>query len=240
MIRVQSYSSAVVKSTTTTDHRPCASLLVLIIIFFSSACSAGGPETGPAINETEKMKAVHALLKKINKPANKTIHSPDGDIIDCVDYHQQPAFDDPLLKAQKRPLSQAEWPEGHNKNSLDMENVQLWSLNGESCPEGTVPIRRTKEQDILRAPSIAAFGRKMSTKRDSSNEAHEHAVGYVKGDSVYYGAKAGINVWAPHVADNSDDFSISQIWITSSSLDNTIEAGWQVEARACFLCSLPE
>ncbi|CAH9071087.1 unnamed protein product [Cuscuta europaea] len=115
---IQGYSSAVVKSKTTIGggHRPCASLFVFIIIILSSAFSTGGLEIrdafhqakrtffGPAINETEKMKAVHALLKKINKPAMKTIHSPDGDIIDCVAYHQQPAFDDPLLKAQEHPL----------------------------------------------------------------------------------------------------------------------------------------
>ena len=37
---------------------------------------------------------------------------------------------------------------------------QLWSLSGESCPEGTIPIRRVTEQDLLRADSISKFGRK--------------------------------------------------------------------------------
>ena len=37
---------------------------------------------------------------------------------------------------------------------------QLWSLSGESCPEGTIPIRRVTEQDLLRANSINKFGRK--------------------------------------------------------------------------------
>ena len=36
---------------------------------------------------------------------------------------------------------------------------QPWHLNGR-CPEGTIPIRRTKEEDLLRAGSIANFGRK--------------------------------------------------------------------------------
>ena len=29
------------------------------------------------------------------------LQSPDGDIIDCVVSHKQPAFDHPLLKGQK-------------------------------------------------------------------------------------------------------------------------------------------
>ena len=37
--------------------------------------------------------------------------------------------------------------------------TQPWHLNGR-CPEGTIPIRRTKEEDLLRAGSAANFGRK--------------------------------------------------------------------------------
>jgi len=29
------------------------------------------------------------------------------------------------------------------------DNFQLWSLSGESCPEGTVAIRRTEEKAIF-------------------------------------------------------------------------------------------
>jgi hypothetical protein len=28
------------------------------------------------------------------------------------------------------------------------------------CPEGTIPIRRTKEEDVLRASSVESYGRK--------------------------------------------------------------------------------
>lgn len=51
---------------------------------------------------------------------------------------------------------------------------------------------------------------------------------FVNGDQ-YYGAKASLNVWAPHVT-NEYEFSLSQIWIISGSFGNdlnTIEAGWQ-------------
>ena len=36
---------------------------------------------------------------------------------------------------------------------------QLWHLNGR-CPAGTIPVRRTKEDDLLRASSIKSYGRK--------------------------------------------------------------------------------
>ncbi|XP_055801331.1 uncharacterized protein LOC129870544 isoform X2 [Solanum dulcamara] len=164
--------------------------------------------------------------------ANKILYllvmqSPDGDVIDCVLSHQQPAFDHPHLRGNK-PMDPPERPKS---NPMKLENFQLWSLSGETCPQGTIPIRRTREKDILRASSLQTFGRKIKTpiQRDTISSAHEHAVGYVSGDE-YYGAKASINVWAPQIS-NQYEFSLSQIWIISGSFAddlNTIEAGWQV------------
>ena len=37
---------------------------------------------------------------------------------------------------------------------------QLWHLNG-NCDEGTIPIRRTKKADVLRAGSIKNYGKKI-------------------------------------------------------------------------------
>ncbi|KAF8399741.1 hypothetical protein HHK36_015612 [Tetracentron sinense] len=158
--------------------------------------------------ELQKLKRIRAHLRKINKPAFKSIQafplskmlffcSPDGDLIDCVVSHEQPAFDHPELKGQK-PLDPPERPKGHNPTgSASSEGFQLWTNSGELCPEGTIPIRRTSEEDILRASSIQRFGRKV--RRDTSSSGHEHAVGYVTGDQ-YYGAKASLNVWAPQVS----------------------------------------
>ena len=55
-----------------------------------------------------------------------------------------------------------------------MESFQLWTDSGEACPEGTIPIRRTREEDILRASSIRRFGRKpRPVRRDSTGSGHE-------------------------------------------------------------------
>ncbi|KAJ6719612.1 hypothetical protein OIU79_007289 [Salix purpurea] len=180
--------------------------------------------------ELRKLEIIREHLDKINKPAVKSIQSPDGDLIDCVLSHLQPAFDHPRLKGQK-PLEPPERPKGHDPTGMVTENFQSWSFSGESCPEGTVPIRRTTEQDMLRASSVRRFGRKprRHVRRDTNSNGHEHAVGYVSGDQ-YYGAKASINVWAPRVF-NQYEFSLSQLWVISGSFGddlNTIEAGWQV------------
>ena len=46
----------------------------------------------------------------------------------------------------------------------------------------------------------------------------------------YYGAKASLNVWTPHIQQPSE-FSLSQMWVVFGNFDNhvnTIEVGWQV------------
>lgn len=212
-----------------------------LLVLSSSICLVHSSDTGKNLNATNqttlrpeeelhKLKFIRAHLNKINKPAVKTIQSPDGDIIDCVETHLQPAFDHPKLKGQ-RPLDPPARPNGHNPSGMITEEFQLWSFSGESCPEGTIPIRRTTEQDVLRATSVRKFGRKKirRVRRDTNSNGHEHAVGYVTGDQ-YYGAKASINVWAPRVV-NQYEFSLSQMWVISGSFGddlNTIEAGWQV------------
>ncbi|KAA3459688.1 carboxyl-terminal peptidase [Gossypium australe] len=138
--------------------------------------------------DIQKLRRVQAYLKKINKPAVKTIQA------------------------------------------------------GESCPKGTVPIRRTTEQDILRASSVRRYGRiRGHVRRDSTGYGHEHAVVFENGDQ-YYGAKASLSVWAPRVT-NEYEFSLSQIWIISGSFGNdlnTIEAGWQAFVCSCFFQVSPE
>ncbi|GER51540.1 hypothetical protein STAS_28923 [Striga asiatica] len=170
------------------------------------------------------MKNIKALLNKINKPAVKVIQSPDGDIIDCVPFHLQPAFDHPLLKGEK---TMRKPPKAPSSNNTFAENFQIWTMSGERCPGNTIPIRRTTAQDILKAKSVETFGRKTVRKNAGEEHVHEHAVGYANG--IFLGAKATINVWYPHVA-KSGEFSLAQIWVTSGSLDsdlNTMEAGWQ-------------
>ncbi|CAN1347874.1 hypothetical protein LINPERPRIM_LOCUS41270 [Linum perenne] len=240
------YSSEMAASATTTTHLPLSISHIFVPFLFVFLCSFPIPVLSdsshqlPASNQTFnpskellKLKRVNAYLKKINKPPLKTIQSPDGDVIDCVLSHLQPAFDHPQLKGQKPLVPPDRRPKGNETSDGTGESSQLWADSGESCPEGTVPIRRTTEKDILRANKLRRFGRKRPIRhlrRDSAGNGHEHAVVFVNGQQ-YYGAKANINVWSPRVTDPYE-FSLSQIWVISGTFGNdlnTIEAGWQFQ-----------
>ncbi|KAH9307378.1 hypothetical protein KI387_035289, partial [Taxus chinensis] len=191
------------------------------------------------LRSSRKLSRIHKHLRKINKPAIKSIQSPDGDIIDCINIKKQPAFDHPLLKNHKikdLPEWPSRFPERVNRTSFSVHTAQTWHLSGH-CPEGSIPVRRTSAEDLMRAESPQNYGRKshgstrFSQKPDVINgNGHEHAIAYVQGEE-YYGAKATINVWAPRI-ETMNEFSLSQIWVLSGSFDgwdlNSIEAGWQV------------
>ncbi|WOL08874.1 hypothetical protein Cni_G17627 [Canna indica] len=213
----------------------------LALLLWLSCAAAEDAASGGARAAARHRAKAERHLKRLNKPAVKTIVSPDGDIIDCVHVSHQPAFDHPFLKnhtIQKRPTF---YPEGiaskveSHKNSPSI--TQPWHQNGK-CPEDTIPIRRTKAEDLLRASSAKKYGRKkhrsmakpLSIDPDLLNESgHQHAIAYVEGER-YYGAKATINVWKPKIQQSSE-FSLSQLWILGGSFGedlNSIEAGWQV------------
>uniref|UniRef100_A0A804IKT3 Neprosin PEP catalytic domain-containing protein n=2 Tax=Musa acuminata subsp. malaccensis TaxID=214687 RepID=A0A804IKT3_MUSAM len=102
--------------------------------------------------------------------------------------------------------------------------TQLWRASGETCPHGTVPIRRTTEEEALRVRKL------VEGVGESPFNNHEYAIGTVEDENLYYGAEATYNVWAPAVANNGE-YSLSQFWLTSGTYAtnlNTIEAGWQV------------
>ncbi|KAH0450855.1 hypothetical protein IEQ34_021547 [Dendrobium chrysotoxum] len=204
--------------------------------------------------------AVRKHLRRLNKPAVKSLKSPDGDIIDCVNIAHQPAFDHPFLRNHTIQLRPAFHPEGlYDKSNLASELskekpntlTQLWHQIGR-CPEGTIPIRRTRKEELLRASSVKRYGRKKHrtipmprfADPDLINESgHQHAIAYVEGDK-YYGAKAIINVWEPNIQ-QTNEFSLSQLWILGGSFGqdlNSIEAGWlsdSYQATGCYnlLCS---
>ncbi|KFK37237.1 hypothetical protein AALP_AA4G231700 [Arabis alpina] len=177
---------------------------------------------------------VRRLLKQLNKPALRSIKSEDGDIIDCVSITSQPAFDHPLLKNHTIQMRPSFIPESDSTYSKKKSKTitQVWHKNGDWCPENTIPIRRIKKEDILRAKSIENFGKKTppSTPEVPSSDPifhHEYAYTGVKGGKIF-GTKASINIWKPEVAPN--EFSLAQTWLVSGVglSRNTIEAGWQV------------
>ncbi|KAF6982913.1 hypothetical protein CFC21_001237 [Triticum aestivum] len=207
------------------------SFLLVFPVLVSSATAGNGSTFG---EEQLGLRRMKARLARVREASVKTIQSPDGDVIDCVPSHLQPAFDHPRLRGQKPEDEPAARPGNAGAVADDEEEVlpQTWRSSGEWCPKGTIPVRRATEGDLLRASSVRRFGmkpRSAAARRDSTSNGHEHAVGYVSGGQ-FYGAKASLNVWPAHVSSPAE-FSLSQIWVISGSFGNdlnTIEAGWQV------------
>ncbi|XP_062162939.1 protein neprosin-like [Alnus glutinosa] len=170
--------------------------------------------------------------KKIvkHKGTVKTIEGNNGDVIDCVDIYQQPAFDHPLLKNHTIQMEPSSIPNVTNGELYDDELFQ-GLLENEECPEGTIPIRHAREDEYYphRAIPPAAHRKNLNVRVDYDTTGHEYA-GVRLSEGNYHGASAFINVWNPTV--NDDEVSIAQIWLTSgpSDLLNTIEAGWIVSS----------
>uniref|UniRef100_A0A0D9WD99 Neprosin PEP catalytic domain-containing protein n=1 Tax=Leersia perrieri TaxID=77586 RepID=A0A0D9WD99_9ORYZ len=230
--------------------RPIIDIFVpFLLFFFFLVVSTSASSTSSISNGTEKATA----MLYSGEEMLRFQRSPDGDVIDCVPVHLQPAFEHPMLRGQKpqeapaaRPKSRSHGHGGDGDDDGEHGLRQAWWDAGEECPEGTIPVRRTTEADMLRASAAAAgggigrFGMKPrgsgggAARRDSSSSGHEHAVGYVSGGGQFYGAKASLNVWPAQVASPAE-FSLSQIWLISGSFGNydlnTIEAGWQVSPQ---------
>ncbi|CAO2146972.1 unnamed protein product [Urochloa humidicola] len=212
-------------------------LVIALTFLFSEGARAAAAESG--WRSAQHRREVQSLLKRINKPPVASIQSPDGDIIDCVHISRQPAFDHPLLKNHKIQMRPSMHPGGLYDESNIASISQTWHENGE-CPEDTIPIRRTREEDVMRASSVRMYGKKMrgSISKFVSMDhplndvttGHEYGVAYGTGDNEYLGTKMTINVWQP--TPQSGDFSLAQLWVSAGSYENkdlnTIEVGWQV------------
>uniref|UniRef100_A0A453SZG9 Neprosin activation peptide domain-containing protein n=1 Tax=Aegilops tauschii subsp. strangulata TaxID=200361 RepID=A0A453SZG9_AEGTS len=128
--------------------------------------------TCAALPSAPKMARIQQHLDRANKPALRTIQSMDGDTIDCVPRHKQHALDHPLLKNHRIQSAPPRMPasatatfrasEAASGNSTTRARAawQTWHHAGH-CPKGTVPVRRTTAEDVLRGGrSLFRFGRK--------------------------------------------------------------------------------
>ncbi|KMZ62714.1 hypothetical protein ZOSMA_44G01140 [Zostera marina] len=241
----------------TTVHHPTPSFLLLLLPLslnpFFCVLVLGLSNTtsfSKRVNSL-RLERIQRHLGRINKPAVRTFNTYNGDTIDCVPWHKQPSLDHPLLenhKIQRKPPERPIFKEGRSPKNYTGNRVsrgawQTWHHAGH-CPKHTVPIRRSSVQDVLRSQSLYMYGKKKNKKKNStskkidppppdvvSGNGHEHAIAYTGTTQEVYGAKASINVWEPSI-EESEEFSLSQIWILSGSFDgsdlNSIEAGWQV------------
>ncbi|KAK4853030.1 hypothetical protein QYF36_002564 [Acer negundo] len=180
--------------------------------------------------------------------------SEDGDIIDCVDIHKQPAFDHPAMrnhKIQMKPSFDLPTEKLDTRDETSRPVIlQTWQKSG-SCPEGTIPIRIIRKQDLLRSASLEQFGTKPPKKISASKKTD--IKNYISPPSInntklrlpstinrssailitvgynYFGSHGDINLWNP-VVDLPDGYTTAQIWLKAGPTDNfeSVEAGWVV------------
>ncbi|KAK9070941.1 hypothetical protein SSX86_009509 [Deinandra increscens subsp. villosa] len=160
----------------------------------------------------------------ISRHVIKTIRVKDGDIIDCVDIYKQPAFDHPVLKNHTIQMKSShldptkETPRKmQNSNSTKVPS-QPWLQHG-SCPNGTIPFRRSSHN----SDQANVHPRKVIV-----TPGHSFSVALTEGYS-YSGAKGNIKVWNPYV-ESIGDYSSSQVMLRNGPWRSfeTVHAGWAV------------
>ncbi|CAH2071551.1 unnamed protein product [Thlaspi arvense] len=203
-------------------------LMIMIVVIISPCVYGEGSSDHQEID-------VQKLLKRFNKRALKSIKSEDGDIIDCVLLTSQPAFDHPLLKNHTIQMRPSFIPKSGSKYIKKKAKAitQIWHKNGK-CPGNTVPVRRTKKEDILRAQAAVSFRKKTHQSIPEYKDpslGHEYAIMNSR-DGKFFGTGFTINVWNPNVQEFRE-FSLAQTWLVSGEGPNlnSIEAGWQVSQQ---------
>ncbi|XP_043703770.1 uncharacterized protein LOC122653878 [Telopea speciosissima] len=109
---------------------------------------------GTTLTMEEEDVELERQLKRMNKPAVKSIKTDNGETYDCVDFYKQPAFDNPLLENHIPEMSSSVQRETPKEAFSGAEQPDL-RLDGGGCPLGTVPIRRTTKEDLIRWKSYS-------------------------------------------------------------------------------------
>ncbi|KAF8032734.1 hypothetical protein BT93_D1600 [Corymbia citriodora subsp. variegata] len=123
---------------------------LLQLLFIACCASSWGMSDVAGDDDDPELERLVAVM---NKRPNRTFVTEEGDIIDCVDIHKQPALDHPLLKNHKIQMNpnlySTKFPRDTSSN---VKSVRFDSR--EPCPIGTVPIVRVTKENLRRARSM--------------------------------------------------------------------------------------
>eukprot|EP00850_Spirogloea_muscicola_P025695 SM003962S15217 [mRNA] locus=s3962:107:1213:+ [translate_table: standard] len=142
-----------------------ACLLLLAQLLFAGLSAAGQPQQGrrllsspPPSADADHQARIAKYVARHQRPAQKTIHTEDGDVVDCVKIADQHTMQDAKFKDHKiqtKPPSLKASDDG-KVNSSHVPVKQTWG----SCPEGTIPVRRVTHNEVARAGSLPDFFKK--------------------------------------------------------------------------------
>ncbi|GAV83246.1 DUF239 domain-containing protein/DUF4409 domain-containing protein [Cephalotus follicularis] len=202
-----------------------ASRAVLLVVLASSLLLCHERIKGERTLSTNEDIELMRQLKLMNKPAVQTIRTRYGDIYDCVDFYKQSAFDNILLKNhsyhfQMRPSS---IPKKMIIEESSIKSVKIGLKRG--CPIGTVPVKRTTKEDLLRVKLYRdSHGSKFSRFTREQPGLYHAIVRTNKPNQKYNGALSGINVYNPAV--NRQQYSSGQMKVQNGH--DQIQIGWTV------------
>ncbi|WCJ28276.1 hypothetical protein M5689_009979 [Euphorbia peplus] len=199
-------------------------MLLLLFLWFVSIF-------GSKILSREEDLELEQELQRRTKGVLVTIQTSYGDIYDCVDFYQQPAFDNPLMKnhSYHPEMKPTFYPKGMRPNNFTSNfRPETFWINGKGCPTGTVPIRQITKDDLIRA--------KLAAERYASNlnpqTAEEHGVHFAvihtphNGvQEKYYGASMDAGLYNPTL-NSYLQYTSSQIKIQNGH--ESIIFGWTV------------
>ncbi|MCL7037505.1 hypothetical protein MKW94_029072 [Papaver nudicaule] len=207
---------------------------VLISLIFATKTHSIDGKRSSVLKQDENIE-LERQIKTLNKTPIKTIKTKFGDTIDCIDIYKQPAFDHPRLKDHKIqmvPSSILEETTSINISSSSIFRVSVVD-NGfgkERCPPGTVPIRRTKTEDLVNARYLLQKANRIDTNRYSPSHINHHFVSVEEmgQEKSYFGGLACVSLHGLEL--NYNQFSTAQIWLESGPTEeiNSIEFGWMI------------
>jgi hypothetical protein len=170
----------------------------------------------------------------------RTIRLPSGDVVDCVPIARQPAMRAAGMRGHRiqllpsratleadraaRKIGRPDGREGDPQGEKQAAR-QEYGSESETCPSGTIPIRRITMEILRNFRTLEEFFNKTPPKKGPTSK-HQYAHAYRDGDN--WGGQTILNVWSPYT-ERADEFSLSQMWVVrgSGSSRETVEAGWQ-------------
>ncbi|KAI3967561.1 hypothetical protein MKW92_009261 [Papaver armeniacum] len=208
-------------------------LILILFILINETQFVYGERVNILKREKEDLE-LEKQLKILNKKPIKTIVTNFGDIVDCIDIYKQPAFDHPLLKDHKIQMAPSSILEATtNKNissSVFRSSNMGHGFRYKRCPPGTVPIRRTKKQDLINARNLLHKTTPIRPYAYTLSPMENHVVSIVEFSETkaFFGATAEISVHGLQL--DNHQFSTAQVWIKNGPDEeiNSIEVGWMV------------
>ncbi|XP_073363068.1 protein neprosin-like [Aegilops tauschii subsp. strangulata] len=190
--------------------------LIIVMLFLSFLFFSCGQGRSSTLSESDF--ELERELKMLNTPYVKSFKDNYGVVFDCVDIYKQPAFDHPLLKNHVLQMP----PNSSSGTGLP--------TTGESCPYGTVPIRRTLKEDLVRGRALRPVYKPTATDTNGIDVQHFALVllDSEKG-KTFQSASASIEVY--YFPMPSDAASTAQMLVVDDRSSNVtvVQAGWHID-----------